>query len=376
MGRSRSRNNIRSHSVGSSGRVGRARGWRGLLENAAAAYRVYDNLRSGSRSSESSYSRGSAPGMPGAPALKHVPAMENKARQGVIQKEVTVRKRKKKSKVTFKDLKKKVNKIEKELKEDEGYMAFRYVESYQQISTVNNCVFGEYLLSNPSTIESAVVSKIPYTNTAAPATKATFDATTLNYPIRYKLNLKCKMVVRNNGLQPGWLHWKVVASNSNDSNAPLTDLSAQLTIQNLTAALTNSTTHPGFYWSDCKNIGKFWKTVSSEKCFLNPGDECTIFHNEDFVYDPEDHDRQSESYMKKYSRFIILRSMGVVSHDKTTTTEVGISDTRFDIVLFKTFGVKVNTDVKFYSSYDTNNLDAQAAGAQIAGPNVVDIDGV
>lgn len=286
------------------------------------------------------------------------------ADRGQIKRVSDKKNRGPKKKVTFRGLVKKVHALEKSNHENEMDLQYRRNDPLQVTSLVNKAGYGEVAFLSASSIESALNS-VPYLNTGAPGTAATYDATALVQPTKWHIKCWAKMHARNNYNFPCDVTAYLCKPRTNTDVTPTSAL-AMLTKQQISGG-TLDYTDPFIYPSDVPDFTETFRILSTKKVRLNSGDELIETWNKEIVYDQEERDTHSNTYNVDYHMFILVRVVGVPCHDKTTTTSVGLCPTRLDIVFDRRFKLKVPGSSTGMYKETNNNLNSIAAGPEIYG---------
>lgn len=239
-------------------------------------------------------------------------------------------------------LKKRVAALEQKVRQNYSTYVFKQEATLQVTSLANRCGYGEGAFLQPSIIETAI-DAIPIPNTAAPGTPATFDSTALTQPTKWTIKAYGRAIMRNNYLYPCNVRCYVLKPKIDQSaSTPQAAVTGGLTEQ-ASGAGVYSTTAPFTYPSDSKEFMDTFDIVSSCEMKLQSGDECIVPYSETIHYDQEYRDNNSDTYLKKYSRMFFIRVVGVVAHDQTTTTNIGIAPTALDVVVFRKLEIKYPT---------------------------------
>lgn len=239
-------------------------------------------------------------------------------------------------------LKKRVARLEKKVRQNYSTYVMKQEATLQVTSSANRCGYGEGAFLNPTIIETCI-DAVPIVNTAAPGTPATLDTTSLTQPTKWTIKCYARAIMRNNYLYPVNVRCYVLK--------PKIDQSASTAQAAVTGGLTEqasgagvySTTAPFTYPTDSKEFIDTFDIVNSCDMKLQSGDECIVPYNETIQYDQEYRDNNTDTYLKKYSRLLFIRVVGVVAHDQTTTTNIGIAPTALDVVIFRKLELKYPT---------------------------------
>lgn len=139
-------------------------------------------------------------------------------------------------------------------------------------------------------------------------------------------------------------------------------------------AVSSSTTDILLYPSDMRKAwSDKWKILKTNSFSLNAGDEFSVSHSiKQFKYDVKAHDVVGSVYPKGCVLFV-LRLQGVLCHDKTTTSEVGFSDSTIDTFAYIKYEIKYQSDASFTDMKVSSTLGT-VTDAVCAGPNIVEIE--
>lgn len=256
-------------------------------------------------------------------------------------------------------LKKRVKKIAKEVKFTPTAKHVHYRGQNGIMSSVINQVnFDEIILYGPAQIEQAL-STLPLNTpaTGGAGSEANQDLTGVTRSTRQPVKLKGSVIFRNNYMFPVKFVAYEVVPKVDHSDAP------QTCAKNV-ADHYNGTNIKWYCWpSESAQFNRLWKIVDKHEMVLNPGDEFEHFFKWSGVYNQEDNDDQAFTYLKKYSKSLLIRMSGTVCHDSMNTDRVGITDTRIDWMLKRRF------ELKFFNNAPTRTIDTHNDG-------IVAFDGV
>lgn len=249
-------------------------------------------------------------------------------------------------------LKKRVSKLEKSVKQNMATHVHKSESTLSVSSVSNRCGYGEGTLISPFMIESMLDTK-PYINTGAPGTVSSYDATLIAVPTKWKISCYTNSVMRNNYLFPVRVRVYILKPKVDQSNSVQTTITNGLTEQ--TIGTLTSTTQVSCYPNDSKEFRDSWKVIKSQDFKLDTGDELSIPYKEDMVYDQEFRDQYTMTYTAKYSRLIFVRVVGVLTHDSTTSSNIGYAPTQLDCCIHRKF------TLKFPSEAPTQSIDYSAS---------------
>jgi len=235
-------------------------------------------------------------------------------------------------------LKKRIAALEKKVQANYTTHVFKQEATLQATSLQNRCGYAEGAFLNPTIIETCI-DAIPYVNPALPGTPSTFDTTTLTQPTKWKINCHSKVIMRNNYLYPCNVRCYVLAPKIDQNTTPQAAVTGGITEQASGPGVYSSTA-PFTYPTDSKEFVDTFKVLNTCDMRLQSGDECVVPYNEDIQYDQEYRDNNADTYLKKFSRLFFIRIVGVVAHDSTTTTNIGIAPTALDCVVVRKLSLK------------------------------------
>lgn len=250
-------------------------------------------------------------------------------------------------------LKKRVAKLEKKTKSAYAKYDYKLTETLQVSSVANRCNYGSADLVTSAVIET-MLSGLPYHNPATPSTTQQQQAQLIVRPTKWPIELYAHVTMRNNYLYPVRIRCYVLQPKVDSSTTPTTCVTNGITTK---AVSVTSTTGPYLYPSDSKQFTDNWKILKSCDMKLQSGDECTVSHSEKFIYDQEFYDTNTSLYSKKYARLFFIRVVGVVCHDNTTTSLLGLAPTKVDALVHRKFTVSYPTEAPIQSMYDSTVLD-------------------
>lgn len=242
-------------------------------------------------------------------------------------------KRKGKPVKTLKQLKKKVNKIAKNLNCNNSVFNSFSSDSFSLSSAINRCGLGSYIFIGPAEIE-ATLAKIPYANIATLGTRQEVNVTGAYQHTKWCVKTSTKYCIRNNYLHPVVVDAYVCKPKSSTGVGPHTQVDNGFDRMAVAGGIINR--NPSLYPTHSKLFVDGWKILRHEKVTLEAGSEIIMAHYETFKnYDPKYCDIYTDPYLPKYSRHLMVRIQGVCAHDVTNDSLVGISEAKVDIVMFR-----------------------------------------
>lgn len=234
---------------------------------------------------------------------------------------------------TLKQLKKKVNKISRNLNCNNSVFNYFKSDAFSQASAINRCGYGSYEFITAGAINDAL-GNVPYANIATLATKQEVNVTGTAQPTKWCIKTSAKYCLRNNYLHPVVLDCYVCKPKNATGVLPHVQVANGLTTMATTAGVvTNGTS---LYPTHSKLFNDGWKVLRHEKVTLEAGSEIIMAHYETFKnFDNRYLAIYTETYTPKYTRILMVRMQGVCGHDVADATKVGITEAQIDIVLHR-----------------------------------------
>jgi len=209
----------------------------------------------------------------------------------------------------------------------------------QLVGTINTCVYHEYELVSVTEFEAMVNSYYSIGMNDANTTARVENITNRTaFPSAAKVRLiSAKQVFkfRNNDTLPVdfvayWLIAKV-----DTSNTPEAALVSG--IDDRAGSDAGWELEPWFYPRHSKSFREGFNTVKTHRFRIAPGGEYTLVHEMgSWYYDADMNDSYVEAYKRGMSRWMLLRQMGVISHDDADETLVGYAASEVDLIREKT----------------------------------------
>lgn len=256
-------------------------------------------------------------------------------------------------------LKKRVKQLEDKVNDNLATHVFKSEATFQSSAVSNRCGYNLGTLLGAAQFEQ-MLDAFPFQSTAIPGTPATFDATSVTQPAEWKIKCYTKTIMRNNYLYPCNIRCYILKPKVDTNTNPISSVTVGLTEQ--TSGAIYSTTAPFLYPSDSMEFNEHWKILSSCDMKLQSGDECVVPYEEEISYNQEFADSNTSTYLKKYSRLIFVRVVGVVCHDNATSTNVGISASAIDAVIERKFTVKYPSAAPIKTTEMVSGLSAITIG--------------
>lgn len=267
--------------------------------------------------------------------------------------------KKAKRKVKKASLKKRVAKLEKSQKTNYLTETYKANDTFQVLSVANRCGYQFGTLTDATILEN-VLAAMPYFDPAAPTITKNYDARTVTLPTKWHFQVHSVATMRNNYLYPVNVRCYVIKPKTDSSTTPTSSITAGITLQANPSVY--STTDPWLYPSDSKEFTDGWSIINSCEMKLQSGDECQVPYSEKLVYDQEFKDAHTATYLPRYTRLILVRAVGVVCHDSTTTTNVGICPTALDVIINRKLMVKAPASAPTRNLYVGTNLGTITTG--------------
>lgn len=259
-------------------------------------------------------------------------------------------------------LRKKVAKIQKQLKADQAYHTYREYGNLRVLSAVATCEHDTVLVHNNSTIETAMAN-LRYYDPSVPGTLVTANASTGTYSRQVHVRRTTLSVsVRNNYQVPCKYRLYALYARSDTNIAPLTYYTNGLTDQFIVAS---TETTPGAYLTDVDTLKAQYTVKTLKSGILEPGRQISSTQVlGSYDYDPSLTDSHTVAYQKKYKACaFILRIEGVLGHD-TVADQQCLMASGCDVEFMRKYefiydaGVNLND---FYV-YDNRNSSFTNAG--------------
>lgn len=248
-------------------------------------------------------------------------------------------------------------------RELDGHLIYRGADTFQLTAAVN--------VTNSNSVEHGVallelaLAQLRYFDPSAPGTLITGSGVAQTYSSRFLIKYSTSIDVRNAARTD--VDVKLYSLGVKGSHA----IAADTAYSNGLADEGNPTnTSILLYPEDSRQLWQLWKKLKYERKILKPGASMSMeFTSPWFEYDPSVQDSVALAYQASaHSSAYLYEIMGTVSHDITTTGNVGTSAAAIDYIFRTEVQVKyeAGADVKFI--FLNENLDAQAAGGGQAVP--------
>jgi len=258
--------------------------------------------------------------------------------------------------------KKAMYRIARKVADTAAVQSYRDIDSAQIVGTQNECLYTSFHFMDHDHIEAAVVNmQVKEVNTAAVVN--TFASPLSLDGIRLRiLGGKRVIKMRNNGTMPcKFIFYKLITKQRlGTADGPTTEISDSLTDMGVTNPLTDQRYFP----HDSKQFLQFFKVLKTWYKTLNAGEEYTLQMkiSKPFNYSPDQFDRHPGTDKIPWTtQYILARSVGAVSHDSTTHSQVGTCDYTIDYV--STMRIDYSSSLaSIHSKYmiEAGSLDAQS----------------
>lgn len=236
----------------------------------------------------------------------------------------------------------------------------RKLDDAQLACSANQCAYGIsttvpwFGISN---INNSVDSLIYYDRTAGTTGEVNLDITNANTAVSnaLRVNVYSKVMIANNHSIPCDVDMYLLKAKIWTDDRPQDSITAGETMLGVSNASTNILTYP----SDFKTFNDTYSILKHHKVHLTAGDHAEMIHNESTMWD---HNKMEDlaaatgaTYMKG-SLWWFFRIQGIVSHDQTTTTNIGFSDATIDIIEKSKYYIRYPSDAKFHKIETGNSL--------------------
>jgi len=261
-----------------------------------------------------------------------------------------------------KSIKDRVKKLEKKAKENFHYHCFKGSSNVRLTSAVNQCNYSFTALYSSAEFE-LMLGSLPYYNTAAPGTNVQTDTTLVSYNQKFKFDVYCKAVMRNNYLYPLDMDCYIITPRTDTTNTAIVDMQNSKTQQqDPSIYLYNNV---DMFPTDYDIFTQKWKIVKHCKGRLQSGDEMTMPYAEPYTYDPKANDNNIGTY-KPGHKYLMMRIQGVTCHD-SVTNNIGLSPSAIDCLIYRKF------NIKYPSLTGGRTYEVEAVGTAIANAAIVGV---
>lgn len=266
-------------------------------------------------------------------------------------------------------LKRKVNKLARQVSNNTGTLVYKRLSSDRCVSSVNQCNYLNFSSNDIAKIE-GIIDGLLYFNPSLPGTLTTVDATSGTYHKEVEIaSTYSKLVCRNNYQAPCEVIVYCVVPRED------TSVNAQTTMTNGFTDIGSgiSGTSIMMYPSDSPQFKRSYKIVSTVKKELAPGQTLSsTFSGPSFQYDPANVDAHSLSYQRVYnSHQYLIRVQGICGHD-ISADEQGYLAAGVDITLREQVVVKYPAGIDLHRVEHVTALDTFTNGGVYSAKPVVD----
>lgn len=295
------------------------------------------------------------------------------ARQGGTKSKLKNKKKSKKKLSKGQSLKRDVKRLKKAVL-TKPFATFIYKQAIvsQSLVSPNNVAYKDITFWDPATVEAAI-DATPYQTFSSPSTTSTVNLTQAVKHQKIPMKVYGKIMLKNNHNMPINMDYYIYEP-KNDVDLSSSSIVYEMAVDFGKAGVTNTTPpqaatdNPVLYPSD----SPFWranvKVMEHKSLRLEPGDELNITQSDAFTYDQEWTDEHATTWTRKYTRAIMFRITGVPAHDETTTTNVGLGDGGYDVVLHRRYEITTPSDIKTLNYEVSNSYDALTTPT-ITGPD-------
>lgn len=288
-------------------------------------------------------------------------ARQSKAQTGRV---VSVKKYKKKGPKKSLSLKKRVAKIEKDVRSTKAVKMGREQYYFQLRAANNQCNYHTGGMITTSVFET-FMNDLKYYDFAN-ATPAVVDVDVLQpnavsiYNAFTIKNNYCKFEIANNNACSVSVRFYDYEYTAHTSYSPLGMMTVQDNFIGITSADTNEQVYPGDFSTI---LSKYVKLKSTRNFNLAPGDMVNFgISIKDFHYSPEISDILSTTY-KKGDRVYLMRIEGLLAHGATTDTETGIQSVGVDCRMSRFIDIVYPSTLP-YRYYELFNNAATPTGGE------------
>lgn len=225
-------------------------------------------------------------------------------------------------------LKKRISKLEKKVHDNYAHHTWKTDQKLQVSCLTNACGYNLLQFCSGASLNS-FLGEIPYTDETNPSVENNFNMAVAAQPLNVKIKTYSSCTIRNNYLYPACLKLYVLKPKGDNSDNPIDDITNGIAdLANPSATWDAHTVFP----SDSKRFLQKWKVLRTQDVRLQSGDEVSISHAEDFVFDQKDYAEIGTTFQKRYTRILLIRICGVVAHESATPSNIGIAPAKVDCV--------------------------------------------
>lgn len=234
--------------------------------------------------------------------------------------------------------------------------------------SVNQCAYAEYSINTTSVVEGLIDGEILKVETGN-ETAEDFRVGGRQRKVLF-LPTKAMLQVRNNDTQAFRIDlYSCIPKRKNTSIAPAQSI--QEGLDDFGGGDNGWETNPGFWPQHSLAFFKSYRIGRHMKRILRPGQECTFaIRGPKFIYNPDEYDHHNVSFMW-FTRHILIRVCGTLSHDQTSTTNIGLTGGQLDAAFRVNYKYRpLPNQVYLSRMYEGVSLDTMANGAIQAMPDV------
>lgn len=247
-----------------------------------------------------------------------------------------------------------VAKIEKATKASYAQHIYKSTATFQPLCAQNQCGYATGNFASKAIFE-AMLAAVPIVNTAAVGTETQLDYTALTNPTKWKVQCFAELFLRNNYLFPCYATVYCCKPKVQTGSVPSSIITAGLADQ---ANPTVSADDYFIYPSDVTLFKETYTSIMTKSFKLQPGDEVRMPWSDVLWYDQEYGDNITSTYDPKYARFCMVRISGCLSHDSTTTANIGYAAAKLDCVIYRKYILSRPSLAPLQTLYSTSGLSA------------------
>lgn len=247
-------------------------------------------------------------------------------------------------------------------------MDFRQFTTGSQTSAINQCAYYSHQHLNAASINGIIDKTLPTLNSSG--TKTFHDLSGGDRSITVKsLGGHVEYEFANNFGFDAMLTFWILDPKENTSVLPETMVEEgldELVADSTGAAITDAEDKIMYWPSDSQPFKRFFKIKKRSKVLLKAGESCkVVVPLPKGIYRPTDNALEAETHRKGVTRFLMWRQEGTCSHDTTTKTLIGISNTKIDFTCKLRWKYKFMTSRQSRHSEFNYDTDAVAAAEQM-----------
>lgn len=235
-------------------------------------------------------------------------------------------------------IKKRVRALERKTADIMSSLSYKGVECKQLLTTVNTATYDEFAINDAGYIES-VLAQLRYYDPSTPGTIITAPGATGSYERKFSIKSYLSATMKNNYQIPVDVKVYTYRCAADTGTSPTSWLDSCLADN---ASTTKAS--PLIFPTDANDMGDLWKLDGVKSYRLRPGATVTHGYGVPLVsYDPSEYDNHVFASQPDFkTSYIVIRLTGVVTHDSTTTTLVGLAPGGLDIIYKRVSNVRYN----------------------------------